>query len=71
METSSGLPEKLGVEPSVANKPVGGSRGKSLAASILERANADESARALVGLSLSTASGGLAPDAMVVNAWFT
>ena len=71
METSSGLLEKLGVDPLVENKPVGGSRGRCLAASILDRANADKSARALVGLSLSTASGGSAPDAMVVNAWFT
>ena len=52
------------------NKPVGGSRGKGLAASILARANADKSARAPAGLSLSTASGGSALDAMVVNAWF-
>ena len=71
METSSGFPEKLGVDPSVENRPVGGSRGKSLAALILVCANANESARALVGLSLSTALGGSAPDAMVVNAWFT
>ena len=71
METSSGLLEKLGVDPSVENKPVGGSQGKGLAALILACANADKSARALVGLSLSTASGGSTPDAMVVNAWFT
>ena len=48
METSSGFPQKLGVDPSVENKPVGGSRGKCLAASILDCANADESAQALV-----------------------
>ena len=71
METSSGFPEKLGVGPSVENRPVGGSRGKFLAASILVRVIANKSAQALVGLSLSTASGGSAPDAMVVNAWFT
>ena len=71
METSSAFPEKLGVGPLVENRPVGGSRGKPLAASILVRANANESGQALVGLSLSTASGGSAPDAMVMNAWFT
>ena len=71
MEKSSAFPEKLEVGPSVENRPVGGSRGKPLAASILVRANANESAGALVGLSLSTALGGSAPDAMVVNAWFT
>ena len=71
METSSAFLEKLEVGPSVENRPVGASRGKPCAASILVRANANESAGALVGLSLSTASGGSAPDAMVVNAWFT
>ena len=71
MEILSGFPDKFGVGPSVENRPVDGSRGKPLAASILVRANARKSAGARVGLSLSTASGGSAPDAMVVNAWFT
>ena len=75
-KSRSGLPGKLGkfvlgVEPLVVNKPVGGLRGKGLASSILARANTAKSARSLVGLSFSTASGGSAPDAMVVNAWFT
>ena len=74
MEKSrSGLPEKLGkfvlgVEPLVVNKPVGGLQGKGLALSILARANAVKSAQSLVRLSLSTALGGSAPDAMVMNA---
>ena len=75
-KSRSALPAKLckfvlGVEPTVVNKPDGGSRGSCLAASILARANADKSARTPVGLSLSTVSGGSAPDAMVMNAWFT
>ena len=70
MEISSAFPDKFGVGPSVENRPVDGSRGKPLAASILVRANACKSAGAPVGLSLSTASGGSTPDAMVVNAWF-
>ena len=74
-KSRSGLPEKLdkfalGVEPTVVNKPDGGSRGSGLASAIFSRANADKSAWALVGLSLSIASGGSAPDAMVMNACF-
>ena len=72
-KSRSSLPEEpdaLGVEPTVVNKPDGGSRGSDLASSIFARANADKSAWALVGLSLSTALGGSAPDAMVMNAWF-
>ena len=70
---SRSLPEELdalGVEPRAVNKPDGGSRGSDLASSIFARADADKSARAPVGLSLSITSGGSAPDAMVMNAWF-
>ena len=63
-------PDALGVEPRAVNKPDGGSRGSDLASSILARADSDKSARALIGLSLSTTLGGSAPDAMVMNACF-
>ena len=57
MERSSAFPEKLDVGPLVENRPVGASQGKPRDASILVCANANKPAGALVGLSLSTASG--------------